>query len=235
MKTVEFTSGVEIGEDGTLRHVPARVITIDGKTYVAIYSRTNGINCLINKKAGFNDMTGHWAQETVSDMVSRLIISGTGNSTFLPDEEITRAEFIAIVIRALGLQTSDSVTIADVDPGKWYYDVIAVAYSNGLVSGDTNEHVRDGRQHNPSGSDGNCLQSNGSMDVIPRLRTGSNHGVIRIAMPINSKTGQRTAPLSSLKTELSQAQTARSDQPSKSVAQKARRYESGSCLRKLAG
>ena len=51
----------------------------------------------------FNDVENHWAQKDILDMASRLIISGAGNDLFEPERSITRAEFAAVMVRALGL------------------------------------------------------------------------------------------------------------------------------------
>lgn len=130
-----FTTGVVIEKDGTLRPVPTKTATINGKKYAAIFSRTNSIYCLISKSVSFDDMEGHWAKKAVNDMASRLILSGVGDKSFAPKRDITRAEFAVIIVRALGLKASDSVDFTDVRSGKWYYGGIAAAYKYGIVSG----------------------------------------------------------------------------------------------------
>jgi len=130
-----FTTGVVIEKDGTLRPVPTKTATINGKKYAAIFSRTNSIYCLISKSVSFDDMEGHWAKEAVSDMASRLILSGVGDNSFAPKRDITRAEFAVIIARALGLKESDNADFTDVRSGKWYYGAIAAAYKYGIVSG----------------------------------------------------------------------------------------------------
>lgn len=52
----------------------------------------------------FSDVGGHWAAEFISEAVNSGIISGYGDGTFRPDREATRAEFIAMVGRALKLE-----------------------------------------------------------------------------------------------------------------------------------
>ena len=130
-----FTTGVVIEKDGTLRPVPTKTITINGKKYAAIFSRTNSIYALVIKPVSFDDMKGHWAKEAVNDLASRLVINGVGNNAFAPDRDITRAEFAAIIVRALGLKTQDNPAFTDVKPGSWYYGAVAAAYKYGIVSG----------------------------------------------------------------------------------------------------
>jgi len=130
-----FTTGVMILPDGTLLHVPTGRKIINGEPYAAIFSRTNSIYTLINKQVSFSDMPSHWANGTVNDMASRLIISGVGDNDFAPDRDITRAEFAAIVIRALGLKAHGSSSFSDVNAVDWYYGVVTAAQEYGIISG----------------------------------------------------------------------------------------------------
>ena len=131
----EFITGVVIEDDGTLRHVPTKETTINGKKYAAVFSRTNSVYCLIDNKVSFKDMTGHWAEEIVNDMASRLIVGGAGNNTFAPDLKITRAQFATIVVKALGLISEDDAPFTDVASGAWYHDEVEAAYKYGIVLG----------------------------------------------------------------------------------------------------
>ncbi|MFD0960702.1 S-layer homology domain-containing protein [Paenibacillus chungangensis] len=69
---------------------------------------------------------------------SKLIVNGVTDSRFAPDTDITRAEFTALLVRALGLylnpdgQTSD---FADVAVNAWYRPAVEAAVNAGLASG----------------------------------------------------------------------------------------------------
>ena len=77
--------------------------------------------------------------EAVYSLSSFGLINGYPDGTFKPYDGITRAEFTAIVVRALGLdklQTlSASTVFNDVVPGYWAEYVIYMAYANGIVNG----------------------------------------------------------------------------------------------------
>lgn len=60
---------------------------------------------------------------------------GIGNSTFAGDREITRAEFAAIMVRALGLPAKDISAFSDVAKEAWYNGAVAAASKYGIVSG----------------------------------------------------------------------------------------------------
>jgi len=116
-----ITTGVVIEPDGSTRHVPTKVIQIDGKYYAKINSLTNSTYSVVWHPLEFVDVANHWAKDTVNDMGSRMIIEGIGNGLFDPDRDITRAEFAAIIVRALGLKPeSEASFFSDVKELDWY-------------------------------------------------------------------------------------------------------------------
>ncbi len=130
------STAVVIGEDGTVRHVPTKIVNEGGKLYAKLSSLSgSGIYALIQHQAEFGDMKVHWAQDSVHDLASRLIVNGNGGQ-FNPDAAITRAEFAAIVGRALGLQPSGSAaSFTDVKSSDWYSSAVSVAKSYQLIDG----------------------------------------------------------------------------------------------------
>lgn len=122
-------------EDNTFRHVPTSVYFKDGKYYVVIASLTNSTYVLVSQKVSFSDTDGKWYEDAVKEMASRQIIRGTGNSNFAGDREITRAEFAAIIVRALGLPAKGVSTFSDVPKDMWYYGAVAAATNYDIVSG----------------------------------------------------------------------------------------------------
>jgi hypothetical protein len=122
--------------DGTVRHVPTQIIVIDGKYYAKINSLTNSTYSVIWNPVEFSDVASHWAKDAVNDMGSRLVISGIGNNMFVPDRDITRAEFAAIIVRALGLKPGIGDNLfTDVSSTAWYSDYIKTAVEYKLISG----------------------------------------------------------------------------------------------------
>ena len=90
-----------------------------------------------NESTIFKDMTGYeWAQEAVNELYNRGIAYGITDDLFAPDREITRAEFITLLMRGFELIGNDAVCdFDDVPDGAWYYPAVAMAYSMGVVSG----------------------------------------------------------------------------------------------------
>ncbi len=132
----QITTAVVLEEDGTLRHVPTRIIQRDGTYFAKINSLTNSTYSIIWNPVQFADVEQHWAMDVINDMGSRLVISGTSNGLFSPDREITRAEFAAIMVRGLGLKLeAGSTEFTDVTSSDWYNDVVKTAHGNHLING----------------------------------------------------------------------------------------------------
>jgi len=139
----QITTGVVIDADGALRHVPTKVVQVDGKYYAVINSLTNSTYSIVHHPVSFKDVQNHWAKDAINDMGSRMIVDGVGNDTFSADRTITRAEFVAIMVRALGLRLEGGTsTFSDVQDADWYSRAIRTAVSYGLVSGVTDGTFR---------------------------------------------------------------------------------------------
>ena len=83
----------------------------------------------------FTDVKNHANQTAIEQLASRGIINGMGKGTFMPNKTMTRAEFAAIVTRALGLAAKDTKAFTDVPSSKWYAGYIGTANSSGIVNG----------------------------------------------------------------------------------------------------
>lgn len=83
----------------------------------------------------FSDVKNHANQTAIEALASRGIINGMGAGKFQPNKTMTRAEFAAIVTRALGLAAKDTKAFTDVPGSKWYAGYIGTANSSGIVNG----------------------------------------------------------------------------------------------------
>lgn len=130
------TTAVIIEEDGTVRHVPTKIVTVDGKRYAQVRSITNSVYALTGHMTTFTDVEGHWAKEAVNELGSRFIVSGREEGLFVPNANMTRAEFAAIIVRALGLKPVDEPSaFSDVKSGAWYGSAVTTAHAYGLIGG----------------------------------------------------------------------------------------------------
>ncbi|MDF2713359.1 MAG: S-layer protein [Paenibacillus sp.] len=131
-----ITTGVVVEPDGTFRHVPTKIVNIDGIYYAQINSLTNSTYSVAWHPMEFRDAAMHWAKHAINDMGSRMVIEGTEKGIFSPDRNITRAEFAAIIVRGLGLRVENGVSVfKDVKTEEWYGKIINTAYSYSLIDG----------------------------------------------------------------------------------------------------
>ncbi|WP_051507131.1 S-layer homology domain-containing protein [Saccharibacillus sacchari] len=78
----------------------------------------------------FGDVqTGHWAASGISKGVAKGYVAGYTNGTFKPDMNVTRAEFVKMVVSALNLQVGSQTD-------KWYAPYVASAGEQGLYKTD---------------------------------------------------------------------------------------------------
>lgn len=86
----------------------------------------------------FEDITGvnaHKHQVAIESLASRLIINGKTKDKFEPNDNMTRAEFATIVVRALGIEPKGEDIFKDVNRSHWFYDYVATANRYGIVNG----------------------------------------------------------------------------------------------------
>jgi hypothetical protein len=132
----KITTAVVVGPDGTVRHVPTKIVLIDGKYYAKVNSLTNSTYSVVWHSVEYTDVANHWAKAAVNDMGSRMVIDGIGNGLFNPDQDITRAEFAAILVRGLGLKLENGASpFSDVPVSQWYSSAINTAHSYSLING----------------------------------------------------------------------------------------------------
>lgn len=107
-------------EDGSFR--PDAPIT--RAEYAAIATRFDE---LAAAESNFTDISGHWAEDAINAAYGAGWVGGYEDGTFRPDQNITRAEAMALINRVLERAVDsegmlDEMTHwADNDPAAWYY------------------------------------------------------------------------------------------------------------------
>ncbi|WP_391573628.1 S-layer homology domain-containing protein [Cohnella sp.] len=130
------TTAVVLHEDGTIRSVPTKLKVRNGASYAVINSLTNSTYSLVSNPVAFEDVERHWAKGAVNGMGSRMVVGGVGDNQFGPNRDITRAEFAAMIVRALGLRPSaDANVFKDVKESDWYGGTVQTAHAYRLISG----------------------------------------------------------------------------------------------------
>ncbi len=82
----------------------------------------------ISAFAEYADVTGHWAEKFIDKLTQSGIVQGSGGS-FRPESSVSVAEFLKMVISAMGLDVADSA-------GDWSAPYIEAALKNSLIYSD---------------------------------------------------------------------------------------------------
>ncbi|WP_307298148.1 MULTISPECIES: cadherin-like beta sandwich domain-containing protein [unclassified Paenibacillus] len=138
-----ITTAVVVDAQGNIHHVPTAVAQQGNAYYAVVNSLTNSNYGLIWNPKEFPDVANHWSKSAVNDMASRLVVNGVDSTHFNPNSNVTRAEFAAILVRALGLSdTGTSSKFSDVSTSDWYMGAVTVANKYNLIDGYENGTFR---------------------------------------------------------------------------------------------
>ena len=113
-----------------------------------------------------SDIEGHWARGTIENMVDKGAVSGYPDGTFKPNNNITRAEFTSLFVKALNLE-SGSGKVFDDTANHWAKDVIKVANYHGLVNGYSDTLF---------GPDDPITREQMAVMVVNAIKMGSSYG-----------------------------------------------------------
>ena len=84
----------------------------------------------------FDDLSAHiWAKTQIEALAARQVILGIGEHAYGPASNITRADFVTLLVRALRLQGSAADNFSDVSSDAYYFEPLGVAKSLGLIEG----------------------------------------------------------------------------------------------------
>lgn len=118
--------GVILNTNGDLVPVPTRFLKEDGKDIALVKSKEFGTFTVVERTVEFSDARTHWAEDDIGVLASKMIVNGVSKDLFAPDDQVTRAQIAAMLVRSLGLgQASSSVQLNDVKESAWYYRNVA--------------------------------------------------------------------------------------------------------------
>jgi hypothetical protein len=141
---------VEVTPDGRFVYTPFKNKTgKDAFNYVAVdaygnVSKEAKISVVIEKaatKTAYADMAGHPAQYAALRLCGEGVYTGkqiSGAHYFGPDDLVSRAEMIAMVVRAVGLDVVPVVKTGFHDDGDlpvWFKPYASAAFKAGIISG----------------------------------------------------------------------------------------------------
>ncbi|MFI2858613.1 phosphodiester glycosidase family protein [Paenibacillus sp. JSM ZJ436] len=127
-----LTHVYHVGEDGTLQYTGG---TISGDQITAQVMHFSTYAVLTYTKNYGDVPASHWSYDVIRELSSRQLIEGTGGGMFKPSQEVTRAEFTAMLVRALKLESAQAASFRDVAPEQWYAAAVSAAKQAGIVEG----------------------------------------------------------------------------------------------------
>ncbi|MCT4592273.1 MAG: beta-propeller domain-containing protein [Candidatus Gracilibacteria bacterium] len=103
--------------------------------------------------ADFNDIYGNRAKKAIQYLESENVIKGFSDDTFKPEKEISRAEFLKIILKSQDDFKEDEEctmekTFSDVDQNDWYYPYVCYGVNNDILEGYSDSTFKPNQQIN---------------------------------------------------------------------------------------
>ncbi|WP_316245503.1 S8 family serine peptidase [Gorillibacterium timonense] len=130
------TAGVLFEEDGVVTPVSSVFKKqTDGTTLVTVSRPGFSVYAAATRTVAFTDIASSTVASDIQALANKWIIDGTTATTFSPKANLTRAEFTALLVRALGLKATDTANFTDVKDSDWFASDVAAASEAGLIKG----------------------------------------------------------------------------------------------------
>ncbi|HHV99934.1 MAG TPA: hypothetical protein GXX36_10270, partial [Clostridiaceae bacterium] len=126
--------------DGAGNVIPVSNGRYDPETGMVTFSITHFSQyAVVYVKKTFKDIEHvSWAKKQIEVLASKGIIKGINDKEFAPDANITRGDFILLLVRTLGLNVEFEDNFDDVNVGDYYYEAIGIARKLGIAKGQGN-------------------------------------------------------------------------------------------------
>ncbi|WP_243014847.1 S8 family peptidase [Brevibacillus borstelensis] len=91
--------------------------------------------------AGYRDISTHWARNEIARLSTKGVVKGFDDSTFKPDQSVTRGQFATMLIQSMRAKGMNIVTYTGRNPFKdlsknhWAYGNLLTAHQLGIISG----------------------------------------------------------------------------------------------------
>jgi hypothetical protein len=129
-----FTAGERMGASGNIR------LSYKGATVV--------IPVQIGSQISFSDLLdeaqqAHWAKSYIETLADKGMINGIGDNLFGPDQQLTRAQFLAMLAKTLNgldLSAAPPAAFVDVPNTEWYFSYVNWGFAAGVVKGIDENH-----------------------------------------------------------------------------------------------
>ncbi|BFT74638.1 S-layer homology domain-containing protein [Paenibacillus sp. P36] len=135
-----------VDDNGNVQRVPSG--RYDAATGRVTFQTTHFSKyAIVYEIKSFADVTDiAWARKAIEVLASKGIINGVTDTTFGPSNPITRADFISLLVRTLGLKAdyADGASFDDVKTSDYFFNSVSIARKLGITNG------ADGKQFMPN-------------------------------------------------------------------------------------
>ncbi|RUT30521.1 pullulanase [Paenibacillus zeisoli] len=121
-----------LADNGTLEYVGG---VLTGDVLTAQVKHFSKYAALEIDKSFADVPASHWASAAIKSLTAKQIVTGVTDTKYQPNSKVSRAEFTALLARALGLQAGEHSAFADVKAGAWYASYVDAAVKAGIVTG----------------------------------------------------------------------------------------------------
>jgi hypothetical protein len=83
----------------------------------------------------FDDTRGHWAEQTINTLAERGVVNGFTDTEFVPDGEVTRAQYLKMIMEATGVEATEyrEGECLEAVASDWYAPYLQKALDIGLI------------------------------------------------------------------------------------------------------
>lgn len=124
-----------LADDGSVQNMVGRYDENTGEVVFHTKHFSTYVVTVVNKT--FNDIaSGAWYKTQAEALAAKGIVAGRAGNNFAPDANITRAEFVTMLVKVAGVydQTA-TASFSDVSKDAWYYTYVASAVKAGIAGG----------------------------------------------------------------------------------------------------
>ncbi|BBI35922.1 LamG-like jellyroll fold domain-containing protein [Cohnella abietis] len=119
-------------DDGSMKYVGGKAI----EEGIRVDIEESGRYVVMEYRKGYGDvMPDHWAYRTIEIMSAKHKVEGVSENKFEPNKAVSRAEFIAMLVKTFNIPQQSTDSFGDVPADAWYSSYIGGAAALGLVKG----------------------------------------------------------------------------------------------------
>ncbi len=113
---------------------PVRLCAYENGVWYAYLTKLGEYTVVPSDEKYFEDTNG-WGKDYINALFERKIINGRSEISFCPDDNITREEFVKLIVELFELKGDFGAYFTDVSPESWHYTYVSASKYYGIVDG----------------------------------------------------------------------------------------------------